>query len=414
MEDRIWPVDAIRKLSPLLACLATVTASKYAPAAVFPLLTPINKQRIQLLASDNDETWLQPFCARASDQCHHLLEIIGRGNFEPHPVSGEIEIESVEAPRYYREDLETMKAKVVVPDLDITVIYLWCTDVPSDASILPVDWRVMDILPGTRVIQSSEWELSLDKAEENYRRLHVATGNEHITPDIPGAPVSGNSLHTSTTKTTPDEDTLNDGYWDQYDKVAGETPAEQPSPPASFTYHGPGKPLKLNGCSHPTHDISNDAVDKPFTDDMAYFDRYANVQPSLSYHGAKDDSTNDNDPEPACVERSSFVTANTIHDPQQAPFEVRKPECNGIDSGIDDYNKKNNELNTISGHATALKPSLSLSDVAPVGIEQYVSNGIRGMYQLWLGAGLDPNTFMTTVQAEVTTLISHAAKQSAT
>src|ERR1700722_5722616 len=90
-------------LPPLLACLPTAFASSRPPPALLPLLSPILRQRVQLLSC---ESWLPLLCwdAHAASKLPGIIENI---QLEPPPVSGEVELRDVETIQYRRLDPET-------------------------------------------------------------------------------------------------------------------------------------------------------------------------------------------------------------------------------------------------------------------------------------------------------------------
>src|SRR6266487_4225572 len=92
-------------LPPFIACLQTAGLSIRPPPALLPLLSPILRQRVQLFTStatasegqthQRQVSWLSLLCWN-EDVASKLPAIVEKyaDKFEPHPVSGEIEMEA--------------------------------------------------------------------------------------------------------------------------------------------------------------------------------------------------------------------------------------------------------------------------------------------------------------------------------
>ena len=378
-NSNIKPIDPHCALPNLLACLATAAAAKQAPPSLVPLLTPINQQRVKLLASDGDETWLQQLSPRTSDQWASLLEIIGKDPFEPHPVSGEIELGFVPAPQYHRADEETTRAKITVPDLEITVIYSWCTEAEAGPPGQPDKWRVSEILPGTDVDGDLKWDPSIEVAEENY--MSEARSKNSKIQDTRMGPVSDQETGIITTATSQSRD--DDGYWDQYDMVASETPAEQRSPKSRT----PVRQGEMGG--HGV--VAARELEQNNEDDDAYFGRYDNVQPAL-----------DND-DPAQMERKDLQTrfnsnagevANAFRDAKVGPLQVVNKDPDGRDDVLSDLDEPKPTSDHKSEETVVrLEGSATRQSTVELGIRQHVETGVQSMYALWKNMGMRRSDF---------------------
>jgi len=108
--DQIIPQpDSRELLPPLLACLSVSGTAKEAPPGLLPLVSPILRQRLQLVASDD---WIQLLCWD-KDVATRLPSVIEKIHVEPHPASGEIEPEDPDQILYRRSDPETLHARLV-------------------------------------------------------------------------------------------------------------------------------------------------------------------------------------------------------------------------------------------------------------------------------------------------------------
>ncbi len=146
MVQFIPPPDTRLLLPPLLACLPTAFASPRPPPALLPLLSPILRQRLQLLsahAASSSDSWLPLLCWNATS-AEELPGIIESDKFELHPVSGDVEISDIDQLKYRRLDNETLHARVVVSEYRLGIIYLWCE---GDQEGGGTGWRVSEVTP---------------------------------------------------------------------------------------------------------------------------------------------------------------------------------------------------------------------------------------------------------------------------
>lgn len=245
------PPPASRVLvPPLLACLPMAFASTQPPPALLPLLVPILRQRLQFLTSPRPEatSWLSLLCwdtNEASLLSSVVEEAAATGAFEPHPVSGEIDL-PVDAPVSYRRlDSETLQARLpLAPTFELTVICGWCVD-ESDGGA-EWKWKVAELLPRGRPadgLENPPWLATIEQTEQEYKTT-VRQKDILVWGATAGSPVNGISMADN------DDD---DDYWARYDHSAGQTPG-------------------MN---------SNHGQTRQVTDPDSYFDRYANVQPAL-------------------------------------------------------------------------------------------------------------------------------------
>ena len=373
----VKPTDPYCALPNLLACLATAAAAKQAPPSLIPLLTPINQQRVKLLASDGDETWLQQLSPRTSDQWASLIKIIAKDPFEPHPVSGEIELGFVPAPQYHRADEETIRAKITVPELGITVIYLWCTEAEAADSEQPDKWRVAEILPGTDIDGDLRWKHSIEMAEEDYMS-NARTKNSRLQETRIGSDQEVGTIATATSQSRED-----DGYWDQYDMVTSETPAEQRSPKPR-TPVGQGE-MAGHGVAAARGPEQNNQ------DDAAYFGLYDSVQPAL-----------DND-DPAEMERKDLQirynsnageVVNAVRDAKVGPLQVVNKDPDGRDDVLSDLDEPKPTSDHKSEETVVrLEGSATRQSMMELGIRQHVETGVQSMYALWKSMGMRRSDF---------------------
>ncbi|KAI4271579.1 MAG: hypothetical protein L6R35_006528 [Caloplaca aegaea] len=255
MASEIPPPQTQSLLPPLLACLPTSFASVRPPPALLPLLTPILRQRVQLLhdtASSPSDSWLAKL-SWDSRKAEQLFSVVEQEAFEPHPISNEIEYNDVQNVGYRRLDEETLHSRIEIKDLGLVVIYLWCT---GDEAGGGDGWRVAEVLPlDVRADPSPLWSQSIEEAHgksQSYN-IHNATAK-----GIRNAayPIASNGASSPATNGAEDDD-----YWAQYDNAPSSTPGPQPS-------SGPAEKGRMSRHGRTASEAE-------------YFSRYAEVQPDM-------------------------------------------------------------------------------------------------------------------------------------
>lgn len=215
-------------LSPLLASLPAAAAAPEPPKALLPLLSPILRQRVQLLSGASSDPWLPLLCYDSS-KAPQLEKAVRNERLEPHPVSGEVEVDwdAEVYVRYKRVDEETLQALVSLADLGLNVRLVWCV---NDEVGGGDGWRIGEVSVLDKA--ESSWGASSISAAEDLFESTTHTSTQHLS-----AATDGNTL------LTPDEGDDDDDYWAQYDKTpGGNTPApkEDTKRPAPITSTAPG------------------------------------------------------------------------------------------------------------------------------------------------------------------------------
>ncbi|KAK3670556.1 hypothetical protein LTR78_009524 [Recurvomyces mirabilis] len=218
-------------LPPLLACLPTAFMSPQPPPALLPLLSPILRQRIQYMnpepsTNNRGETWL-PLLQWDRGLAAKLPDVVERIQPEPHPVSGELEIDELRPAKYRRLDEETLQARLEVEQYEILPIYVWCEN--DEHGQTGPGWKLAELRSLEDVEDGTIWSESILQAndaaerETNTHSLpvpHYTNGNGHATYS-----------HQPPTTDEEEEEAYDDGsYWAAYDATPGRTPAKGPSP----------------------------------------------------------------------------------------------------------------------------------------------------------------------------------------
>jgi len=406
-SEIITAPDAAGLLGPLLPALPAAALSTQPAVGVLPLLSPILRQRVQLLASASTEPWLRLLCYDPA-KAAKLAEVVRGGRLEPHPVSGEVEVDwELDAQiRYRRLDRETLQSLVAVPELDLAFQLVYCV---GDQDGGGDGWRVGEVTVAEKPSPFSAFEgaTTIAEADRQFQDKAAAKTN------------AASSSKPATTGAAPDdfeEDDDDDSYWGRYDATPARSPAMKRSP-------APRKsPLGQSALqSQPGTYRTSSAED-------AYFAQYDSVQPAMDNH----------DPDEAAAAAEIAP-----------PLGLARPAAEGHDSA------EQTELNETNGAWTlASPPGKSPSSMAAVdyedddeddlarrraaaaaallhprpessassngsqtvakleetagrqeqnefGVKQHVGRSIRSLYQLSRASGIDRDEFERLVRAEL-------------
>ena len=385
MSQSIPPPDYRNLLPPLLACLPTAFASPRPPPALFPLLSPILRQRVQMLAataSSSTDSWLSLLCWESS-QAERLASVVEGGAFEIHPASGEVEFGNVQDIRYKRFDEETLRANLRLPDLSLSVTYLWClADQDGDES----GWLVSEVSPmeeQDRILAG--WSSSVIEANETAETLRADSlqngaglGLNAKTPQGKKQNGQGPTLNVA----DEDEDEDEESYWARY----AATPGRSSGQINSFS--------EIEGSKRENHQGS--------TADAQYYARYAHVQPEMDNndpsenHNTLGEFTLNGDTLYSSGEQTTGI--DQARQPAQ-PSELAEAAMN--------REIKYRRLSSPSSRSTAvsrLEDSAVAQSASEVAIRQHVSTTIKSLFRLTRGAGLDREEFNDLVRRELDTL----------
>lgn len=395
------PPDARELLPPLLACLPTAFISPRPPPALLPLLSPLLRQRVAFLGApgSNDGTtssgWL-PLLTWDSQRAAKLPPIVERIELEPHPVSGELEIEDVRPAKYRRLDVETLQARLEVEQFELLPLFVWCeSDEHAGGEGNGAGWKLAEL----RALEDAEedaeeWFGDIVEANEasgssNGRSLEV--------PRVNGGKPDGNA----------EEEDDDDAYWASYDRTPGRGPTPAKQSPA------PGTQATGRGRSQ---------------SELEYYSRYgAEVQPALDAHdpdeehGELGESTLNGD----SLVRQQARQAQQIPIPnqQQQPQDNQRPLSppNGTSMFPADppSNNKPHDPPTTLDQPRPISPTDSQSSIerleqkaaamssgeeadrAQTAIKQHISTDIKSLFRLARGTGMERREFERVVKTEL-------------
>ncbi|KAF2088132.1 hypothetical protein K490DRAFT_73108 [Saccharata proteae CBS 121410] len=387
MVQFIAPPDPRELLPPLLACLPTAFVSPRPPPAFLPLLSPILRQRVQLLSatSSDSSSWL-PLLSWDAQRAAKLPQIVERMQVEPHPVSGEIEVEDISNIKYRRLDQETLHSRLELAEFDLVAIYLWCVNDPAGAGG-GSGWRLAEVRALEDKEDGTEWYGSMDEADEGAKASYM---RDALRGD---AAANGSANRDSAAAQEEDDD---DDYWNSYDRTPGRTPARTPAKRSPA----------------PT---GNTNVQPPSTSELEYFARYAaEVQPALDAH--------DPDEEQEGVE--STLNGDAVASTQRPGFEPKETDgigATGFDSSLppaqmngmissateensspfEELSHPRPESPASAGSVERLESQAAEQTRAEVGIKQHISTDIKSLFRLARTVGIQRDEFQRIVQTEL-------------
>ncbi|KAE8148687.1 hypothetical protein BDV25DRAFT_157814 [Aspergillus avenaceus] len=363
MVELITPPEPRTLLPPLLACLPTAFVSPQPPPALLPLLSPVLRQRVKILSSVStsaSESWSRLLCWDAG-KADHLHSLIDETEFEPHPVSGEIELPDEIPVRYKRVDDETLQSRVLLPDYRLKVVYLWC---PNDQEGGGPGWRVAELLPQEGNEDSDGvWSISIGEA------------NAHAKEQLMEDALRAAEKDEQAAKTKEEEDDDDDDYWAQYDATPGRTPSVKtpaPNPQSSLQHQD--------------------------TSEASYFSRYAEVQPAMDSHDPEEEQS-----ELGPSSLSGDLLANLLkaqpggEDPSHAPL------SNGAERNNTALNHpRPSSISSASSEAVAkLELEAENQSACEVGVKQHISSNIKSLFRLAKATGISRAEFQTLVKTEL-------------
>lgn len=377
-------------LPPLLACLPTTFVSSQPPPALLPLLAPILRQRVNFLSGNTTDGWL-PLLSWNTSLGAKLLKTVERMNLEPHPVSGELELEDVRPARYRSLDRETLQARLEVDQFDLLPIYVWCEN--DEHGLSGPGWRLAELRTLDDSEDGTQWLESAAEAGE-------VAANGHVLPTHPDG-------RTETLARQIGDDS-NDDYWAAYDRSPGQTPARTPAKrsPAPFAanvaggfsnreeedyYARYGEEVQPAMDSHDPDEeygeaagstLNGDAlaaIHAPDRTDSA--DYYASLQPHADWKANNQQHD------------SAVATANK-QSPHQSHNSLSMPRPMSPTSS-------NSSVDRLEDKAAEMELSY---DQAQLAIKQHISTDMKSLFRLAKASGMQRTEFERIVRRELDVL----------
>ncbi|KAK4033130.1 hypothetical protein C8A01DRAFT_50229 [Parachaetomium inaequale] len=405
--SNIAPPDVRSTVTPVLSALPGAAASTEPATTVLPSLSPILRQRVQLLSSASTEPWIRLLTYEPS-KVTQLTAVAHSGNLDPHPVSGEIEVDwdhEVDT-MYKRLDQETLQAMVVLKELNLFFRLVYCT---GDAEGGGDGWRVGEVgVPDSSTLASFGGSVNISEAE----KLFLATK-----PTSNGLSVNGGHVATSTNggwsaqATADDDEDEDDDYWARYDATPSRTPAMKRSP-------APRAPAQT---SRPDiqRSQSTEAED-------AYFAQYDSVQPAMDNHDPDEEASlrehaehvgplpplGLGEPQPVQANGAAAESKDTNGGPvlaQPIPLKPESVRSSGSrnsqeESWVLAHPRPGSASSNASQTVARLEEAAESRQQTEFGVKQHISRSIRSLFLLSRASGIDREEFERMVRTELDVL----------
>ncbi|KAI5920072.1 hypothetical protein F4810DRAFT_713939 [Camillea tinctor] len=368
-------------LGPVLPSLPAAALSLQPSETILPLLSPILRQRVQLLSSaSSNDPWIRLLCYDTA-KVPKLTQIAQSDRLEPHPVSGEVEVDwdYDSEIRYRRLDEETLQALVVLKDLELAFRLVYCAGDPVSGD----GWKVGEVSVTDKPSPFSSFGGASTIAEAD-RQFKESDSKK------PSSVPSNGLLNTHNTFLADEEDD-DDDYWAQYDSTpAARTPATKrsPAPQSMQTSHAAAE------------------------DD--YYAQYDDVQPAMDNHDPDEEANLDIAPPLGLASKPKIPAANgnkqdeaeqnetqgtwTLADPPRSPSVHSR---SGDDPAlVHPHPRPASSTGSISS-VEKLEAEAAKQERGDFGVKQHVSRSIKSLFMLSRASGIDREEFERLVKTEL-------------
>lgn len=428
----INPPNLAVVLGPLLPALPAAAISTRPAEPVLQLLSPILRQRVQLLAAssssssaansqdaqqqprqgqqqDSETPWIRLLCYSSPSTAAQLQTIAQSAALELHPVSGEVEVDwdHDARVRYRRLDEETLQCLVAVETLGLGFRLVYCTE----------GWKVGEVTVADPAAGSDglfftiafggtdEGHESLPEAEMAFRESRSGTQKTARSSALQPQQQQQNS---NTANENNDDDDDDDDYWARYD--AATSTQATPQPPRTPAAAGAGD----NRSQYPG--LSQFGQDN--NDDDDYYAQYDEVQPAMDSHDPDEEMDL-----PADGEHPAYSSAaQHQHQHQQSQQHLRSYEGDHDQQPVatlPQETAQKAEQRPSEPEMAQPKPSRSNSNASSTtsvekleavahrleqsefGVKQHVSRTMKSLYMLARASGIDRREFERMVQTEL-------------
>jgi hypothetical protein len=331
-----------------------------------------------------------------------LTSVARSGDLDPHPVSGEVEVDWDHGinTRYKRLDQETLQSMVVLDDLQLFFRLVYCTGDPEGGGD---GWRVGEV--GTvdpSTVDAFGGSPDVNEAERVFEATKPKTSGLSVT----------SSTHATNSKsgwsaqaTADDDEDDDDDYWARYDATPSRTPAVKRSP--------------APGATAQTAQADNQPSQSTEAED-AYFAQYDSVQPAMDNHDP-DEEENLREhgehvgplppvslakPEPANV---NGTTNNGPTLAQPVPIKPESVHSAGSrnsqeESWVLAHPRPGSASSNASQTVARLEEAAESREQTEFGVKQHISRSIRSLFLLSRASGIDREEFERMVRTELDVL----------
>ncbi|KAJ4272054.1 hypothetical protein NW762_000764 [Fusarium torreyae] len=385
------PPDLAQLLAPFLPALPPSAISTEPAIGILPLLSPILRQRVKLLSSSSTEPWIRLLCYDKAN-VPELVQIAQGGSLEPHPVSGEVEVDwdyDAET-RFRRVDEETLQALVALDSLGLAFQLVYCV---GDHEGGGDGWRVGEVTVTDKPSPFLQFGgvSSIAEAERQFRESQAKKVTNQTNTNT-NTTSHSNSLHVPDGGHEDEED--DDDYWARYDATPARTPAQKQSPaPPSKT----------------TSQIGDEGATSA---EDAYFAQYDSVQPAMDNHDPDEEEAAAQIAPPLGLGRAQESAEATELNETQGAWtlaELDKSDSSPTQNG-DDAERHAALLHprpassaSSNGSETVAKLEASAGKQTQneFGVKQHVSRSIRSLFMLSRASGIDRQEFESLVRNEL-------------
>ncbi|PNY25826.1 Uncharacterized protein TCAP_04239 [Tolypocladium capitatum] len=377
MTVAIAPPDHASLLAPLLPALPAAAASTHPATKVLPLLSPILRQRVQLLSASSSKPWLRLLCYDAGN-AGKLAKIARSPGLDPHPVSGEVEVDwSYEAEtRYRRRDAETLQALVALSELGLAFLLVYCV---NDQEGGGDGWRVGEVTVTDRPSPFSHFD-GVSTIAEAERQFNEGQTGKATVVQVNGANGVG--------RADGDDGDDDDDYWGRYDASPARTPAAKRSPaPQASRASQSANPFRLAS-----------AEDE-------YFAQYDQVQPAMDNYDPDEEAQKAHAMTPLGLGRHNTTLAHPQPGEAQRSGLLGRPDAVSgrppVASGMAHPRPESSASSNGSHTVARLEETAGKQEQNEFGVKQHVSRSIRSLYMLSRASGVDRDEFERLVKTEL-------------
>ncbi|KAI8962724.1 hypothetical protein F5Y11DRAFT_322034 [Daldinia sp. FL1419] len=365
--------DVQQVLGPVLPSLPAAALSAQPAENVLPLLSPILRQRVQLLASaSSSDPWIRLLCYDPGN-VPKLTEIAQGERLEPHPVSGEVEVdwEYDTEIRYRRVDEETLQALVVLKDLGLAFRLVYCVGDPVGGD----GWKVgeVNIAEKPSPFSSFGGVSSISEAERQYS-------------ESKSKPAQSNGFANGHSAPPMDDDEDDDDYWARYDATPARTPA-----------------IKRSPAPQTTRGVNTTAEED-------YYAQYDDVQPAMDNHDPDEEANYEVAPPLGLSARPSNGSDEEeveINETQGAWTLAPRPKSpsshsrSGDDPSIVHPYPRPASSTGSNASIEKLEAAAAKQEQNDFGVKQHVSRSIKSLFMLSRASGIDREEFERLVKTEL-------------
>lgn len=396
MAATIRAPDLRDLLTPILPSLPAAAMSSQPAPAILRLLSPILRQRAQLLSSASSDPWLRLLTYDKGKEVR-LSEVARSDRLEPHPVSGEVEVDwDYDAQtQYKRLDEETLQALVVLEGFELLFRLVYCVNDDAGGGD---GWRVGEVsVPDkSSPFASFAGYPSIQEADKAFEEKSSTNSSALRAPSnsVAAAPQRGEE--------EDEDDDDDDDYWARYDNTPARTPQVSRSPaPAS------GQQPRLDTANHPGNSEQDDA----------YYAQYDSVQPAMDNHDpdeapAAEQFAASSAPPPLGLQYSASanVDGGDEGDETNGSWTLApSPSARSLDeeertAALAHPRPASSASSSGSNTVLKLERQAGRQEQSEFGVKQHVSRSIRSLFMLSRAAGIDRDEFERMVQSELDAL----------